>query len=235
MKQILDIGCGTGFRTSRLKYNLSSEVTGIDISNKNIKIAKNRYPEIKFKIMSAEKMLFTDNFFDEVYAVDVLEHVNNLDKTIEEINRVLKKAGKLTVVVPAEKSENWLIKIRPNYLKEMNHQRIFKQGELKSILSKKNYSLNKIKAQNFIEHLELYFFTKTQKSSSTQLQIGDWRKNPFTIIIHAFFASFDPYWVFNTPLKFIPIWLITIPIGFIINFFGNKIMPKSIHYEFIKT
>jgi hypothetical protein len=38
----------------------------------------------------------------------------------------------------------------------------------------------------------------------------------------------------KTPLKYIPLWIITLPIGWLINSVGNMYFPKSFYYEFIK-
>jgi len=51
--------------------------------------------------------------------------------------------------------------------------------------------------------------------------------------LHAIMLYFDPL-VLKTPLVYFPIWIITLPVGAIINYFGNIFFPKSFYYEFIK-
>lgn len=234
MKRILDIGCGTGYRTSKLKSSAHTQVIGIDTSKHSIAQAKKRYPKIQFKVMSAEKILYKDNYFNEIYAIDVLEHIDNLKLAVREIARVLKAGGKLVVIVPGERSEHWLAHLRPTYSQEIHHVRIFKSGQLRKIFEKNGLIMKKYQPRNFLQHLELYYFLKTHKTSSSQLEIGNWRTNWLSILVHAIVSMFDPYWVFHTPLVFIPLWIFTLPIGFVINFFGNRITPKSIYYEFVK-
>lgn len=235
MKRILDIGCGTGYRTSKLKTSPNIKVVGIDISKQNIAQAEKRYLDIQFRVMSAEKILYPDNYFDEINAVDVLEHIDNLKLAIKEIVRVLKVGGKFNILVPGEKSEEWLLKIRPTYFQEIHHVRVFKSGELEKMFNKMGLFMKKHQRCNFLQHLELFYFFKTQNTSLSQLEIGNWRNNWLSILVHATVSMFDPYWVFHSPLIFIPLWVFTVPLGFVINFFGNRIMPKSIYYEFIKT
>jgi len=55
----------------------------------------------------------------------------------------------------------------------------------------------------------------------------------FTKFVFVFMLLFDPF-ILKTPLKYFPIWVFTLPIGMFINFFGNKIFPRSVYYEFIK-
>lgn len=232
-KRILDIGCGSGFRTSRLaKPGL--KVYGIDVSGENINKARSRYGDVIFKTMNSEEMGFPRDCFDKVYAIDVLEHVDNITKTLKETRRVLKVGGQFIVLVPAEKSEKWLLKLRPTFHKEIHHVRIFKNGELQNKMDKLGFDVTKKSQRDFLKHAELYYSFKTKNSSKSQLDIGSWDDSFLSMVMHALVSSFDPYWVFNTPIKYVPIWIITLPLGALINLFGNRIFPKSVYFEFVK-
>lgn len=234
IKLILDIGCGTGYRTYQLSKKRNVEAIGIDIAKESIQIARQRYPQVTFKIMSAEKIIYKKGAFDYVYATDILEHVDKINIVINEIKRVLKKNGKFIIIVPGEKSEEWLLKLRPTYFEEIHHVRIFRGNYLKNYLTTYGFKMIVKKPRNFIQHIEFYYFFKKKKLSASQLEIGKWDDGFISIFIHASVSSFDPYWVFHTPLKFIPTWLVSLPLGSIVNYFGNKKMPKSIYYEFTK-
>jgi ubiquinone/menaquinone biosynthesis C-methylase UbiE len=234
MKRILDLGCGTGYRTYVLSKKRDTIVTGVDISKKNIKVAKKKYPKVDFRKMNVEKLRFERNFFDKVYAVDVLEHVDNLEAVLKEAARVTKKNGKLLAEIPSEKSEKWLLSKRPTFHKEIHHVRIFKDKDLENKLANYSFKIIKKKNKNFLQHLELYYSFKTKGLSSTQLDIGSWNDTALSIMVHIIVSFFDPYWVFNTHLKYVPFWIITLPVGYVVNYFGNKIMPKSVYYEFVK-
>lgn len=231
MNKALDIGCGRGFNVARLSKKFDS--TGIDLSEQNVALCKKRYPDMKFVVMDAGNIKFPDNYFSRVDAMDILEHVDNLRAVIKEVNRVMKKGGIFNINVPAEKSEHWLIKIRPNYHKEIHHVRIFKAGEMQKNLESLGFKMIKEQPRDFLQHIELYFMFKRNNKSSSQVSVGDWRDNIWTKILHVSILYFDKE-ILTTPLKFLPIWLVTIPMGFIVNSFGNKIFPKSMYYEFIK-
>ncbi len=231
--KILEIGCGQGFNTQMLAKNKKNDVIGIDLSKNDIKIAKKRYPTVHFEAMNAEKLKFLDNSFDKIYAMDVLEHVDSIQKVAKEISRVLKKKGILVVNIPFYKSEKWLSKVRPTYFKEIHHVRVFKEKELEEVLEKQGLYVKKKSRRGFIQHIELYILLKRKVKSKTQLSIGSWRDNIFTKSVHAMVLYFEPL-VLSTPLVYIPIWIITIPLGYVINFFGNLVFPKSYYYEFIK-
>ena len=89
---ILDLGCGYGRLYPYLKKK--GKYTGIDISIKGIKKAKKDYPDGTFHIMGAEVTTFDNNEFDSVFAgFNVVDEINNLDLTFEEIKRILKNNG----------------------------------------------------------------------------------------------------------------------------------------------
>ncbi|MDE2025385.1 MAG: class I SAM-dependent methyltransferase [Patescibacteria group bacterium] len=233
-KYLLDIGCGRGYRTFQLSKKPYTHVFGIDLSKENISLAKKRYPGVKFSVMNAQNLRFKTGMFDSVYAVDVLEHVNNVEAVLRGISNIVKKNGSAVIIVPGERSEQWLQRLRPTYFKEIHHVRIFKKGKMEKLFAQYGFTLKTKKATNFLQHLELYYFFKTSKQSACQLEIGSWNNNMLSMGIHALVASFDPYWVFHSPLKYIPIWLLTLPVGIVGNYFGNKYMPKSMYYEFVK-
>ena len=57
-QRILDIGCGKGRFTSRLKSATGSPVTALDISSTAIEIAQSRYPDIEFVVAAAPPYSF---------------------------------------------------------------------------------------------------------------------------------------------------------------------------------
>jgi ubiquinone/menaquinone biosynthesis C-methylase UbiE len=96
--KILDIGCGTGIVMKKLeKYG---EVYGMDISEEAIKFCNKRGIKNISK-SSALKIPYKNDYFDLITILDVLEHVDEDQKTLEEINRVLKREGICILTVPA--------------------------------------------------------------------------------------------------------------------------------------
>jgi len=72
-----------------------------------------------------EDLGFENDFFDEIYCFDVLEHVENLDLVMKTIKSLLKNEGLLYVEVPYDASEKMLLRVNPNYHREIGHVRIF--------------------------------------------------------------------------------------------------------------
>lgn len=92
---VLDLCCGTGDLAKLLKrYNPNSSVTGMDFSVKMIEIAKNRIEGVRFLQGDATNLPYADNTFDAVTMGFGLRNIQNAEKTIEEVYRVLKPNGK---------------------------------------------------------------------------------------------------------------------------------------------
>ena len=87
--RILEIGCSYGFWLDLLSP-YTDNLTGIDIYNS---MAPSLKKKIKFKKGDGTKIPFQKNTFDIVYSVDVIEHVQNDLKFVQENYRVLKNNG----------------------------------------------------------------------------------------------------------------------------------------------
>lgn len=92
----LEVGCGGGILTMEIA-KLGFETHGLDISENAIQQARYQAEKeglaIHYQVASALELPFEDQSFDVVFCCDVLEHLPDLDKAIEEIARVTKKGG----------------------------------------------------------------------------------------------------------------------------------------------
>ena len=93
--QILDIGCGGGL-ISEPMARLGGTVTGIDASEKNIKVAQLHSNKNNLKINYLNKSpehLKDFEKFDVILNLEVIEHVENVNLYIESCYKLLKKGG----------------------------------------------------------------------------------------------------------------------------------------------
>jgi ubiquinone/menaquinone biosynthesis C-methylase UbiE len=98
-KKFLEIGCGLGYFSNKA-FKMGAKVTGIDIGPKLVVINKKLTPKGNFLVASASKLPFKDSSFDIVLSTEVIEHVDNQDKAIKEMFRVLKGGGTLVITTP---------------------------------------------------------------------------------------------------------------------------------------
>ncbi|MCR4410070.1 MAG: class I SAM-dependent methyltransferase [Candidatus Saccharicenans sp.] len=95
-EKILDVGCGDGFYTERIARK-GAETTGIDIRKKALARARNRCSSLKLRFieMDAEELDLPENHFDKVISFCVIEHLQDDEKTLRQIARLLKPGGRL--------------------------------------------------------------------------------------------------------------------------------------------
>ena len=92
----LDVGCGGGLLAEEFAQ-LGCAVTGVDPSPKSIEVAREHAAiagfDIDYREASGESLPFADGEFPVVYCCDVLEHVDDVGRTVNEIARVLEPGG----------------------------------------------------------------------------------------------------------------------------------------------
>jgi ubiquinone/menaquinone biosynthesis C-methylase UbiE len=100
---LLDIGCGTGGVLVAARHKFKDTI-GIDISLQRLVIAKKRFEELNLNVSllcgGAERLPFRNNWFDLIFAGDVIEHVKDQTASLMESRRVLKKDGILFIATP---------------------------------------------------------------------------------------------------------------------------------------
>ena len=93
--KILDIGCGGGLLSEPLS-RLGATVTGIDASDRNIKVAKMHLKKSKLDVdyycSSPDKFVAKEKF-DVVLNMEIVEHVDNVDFFLFKSSELLKKNG----------------------------------------------------------------------------------------------------------------------------------------------
>jgi 2-polyprenyl-6-hydroxyphenyl methylase/3-demethylubiquinone-9 3-methyltransferase len=167
---ILDIGCGGGL-ISEPMARLGGRVTGIDASEKNIKVAKIHAKKNELKINYLKKSpeeLENKDKFDIILNLEIVEHVDNVGLYIESCYNLLKKDGLmftatlnrsfmsyLKAIIGAEYIMRWL----PIGTHDWN--KFLKPEELEKQLQDKKFSMVEIKGLEFNP-----FLNKWRKSNN---------------------------------------------------------------------
>lgn len=96
--RILDAGAGEGFTIDRLqKEQIGKEIEGVEFMQEAIDLGKQHHPNAHIIQGDIHKLPYPDNSFDTVICTEVLEHVVEPEKALQELVRVSSKYVVLTV------------------------------------------------------------------------------------------------------------------------------------------
>ena len=156
--KILDIGCGGGLLSEPMS-RMGANVTGIDASDKNIKIAKLHSKKNKLKInylCSSPEKLKIEKKFDVILNMEIVEHVEDIDFFLKSCSKLLKKNGLMFVATINKTLKSYVFAIVGaeyvlRWLPIGTHEweKFVKPEDLKKILIKNDLSLNKLEGMNF--------------------------------------------------------------------------------------
>ncbi len=140
-KKILDLGCGDGFHTS-IVLSVRNKVTAVDFNRPKY---ASGYKFVKADV--EEKLPFPEKSFDIVTCMDIIEHLLEPRKLLENAARYLKDGGKLIVTTP-----NYLFILRrieflfgkPLQTYNDPHIRLFTVHEMKKLFSDAGFRVKKI-------------------------------------------------------------------------------------------
>jgi ubiquinone/menaquinone biosynthesis C-methylase UbiE len=95
---MLDVACGMGATTRYLlKHYEPSQLTGINISEKQIDRCRETCPACEFRVMDAARCDFPDSHFDNIICVEAVFHFNTREAFLKEALRILKPGGRLVL------------------------------------------------------------------------------------------------------------------------------------------
>ena len=140
-EKILDLGCGNG-RFYEIFEKMGVDYFGVDVSEKLIEIAKNKYPQAKFQVTPALNLPFPNNFFDKILSVAVFHHLPSAEfrlRYLKEARRILKPEGLLVLTV-------W----------NLNPFKMFLIGEWERALSFLKFSILKIFGKSRLDFGDFY-------------------------------------------------------------------------------
>ena len=87
--KVLDVGCASGgFFNIMRSYEPHIEYTGVDLSERAVELAKERYPEATFIVTEGFELVFANNTFDVVHCTSVFNNEPNYQAMLQEMYRV---------------------------------------------------------------------------------------------------------------------------------------------------
>ena len=129
----LDLGCGEG-RFSRELAAAGHRVTGVDVSPDLVELAQAADPTGTYLVADAKSLPFAEATFDLVVAFNVLSCVDDLERGVGEVARVLPAGGRVcfSIVHPMytggrRRDDSWVIDA--GYMDERLHTERVRRGE----------------------------------------------------------------------------------------------------------
>lgn len=94
--RVLDVGCGIGIWLDRLGSSYGTVGTGVDISPQSLARAHSRsVRQSAFVLADARALPVADGSFDLVISMDVLEHIEEPQRAVDEMIRVANHGGRI--------------------------------------------------------------------------------------------------------------------------------------------
>lgn len=157
---VLDVSSGKGTFACYYTEEFGSKVTGIDINEEFVRISRKKAKKkgishlVDFKVGDSTKLPFPDNSFDVVVnecAVGLMA-INNPQKVLDEMYRVLKPGGKIVIhestwekELPRDTKENLALKLGT---------KPFTKDEWHSMLTKSGVNVTDIEDWSGIENIQ---------------------------------------------------------------------------------
>lgn len=142
--KMLDIGSGGGQLLNTLN-SLGKLAIGIEPDKSIFNMCKSRYPNLNVLNCKAEDIdKHKLSGFDCAIMIDSLEHIENDQKTIQNIFHLLKNYGKLIINVPCYEFL-WGIKDRKH-----GHYRRYNKRSLKTLLTSNSFRIQSMRYWNMI-------------------------------------------------------------------------------------
>jgi len=207
-RPILDLGCGFG-EFAGVFFESQVEM-GVDISWKELLIAKKFGKYKKLKKADARHLPFQDESFNTVLSVSTLEHIEKVEKVISEVKRVLKSGGKFVCTVNTSKINRLLF--FPAFLRRLGfkglansylnifheifkHETLYSKKKWKQILEKEGFKIEtcrEIISPTSTRIFEIFLFT-AWPSQIFKLFFGwryAWRPKWFKELLVSYFSKF---------------------------------------------
>ncbi len=152
--KILEVGCGVGNFSSQLSEY--GDVTSIDVNDKYVSKAnyENKNINIGFGDIEVGKYFFNNKKFDSIICLNVLEHINNHDRALSNMYKLLNNNGFLIILVPAH------MLLMSKFDKLLGHFRRYDIKYLKDQLISQGFTIKVIRYINWWGAIGWFIFIK---------------------------------------------------------------------------
>jgi SAM-dependent methyltransferase len=157
---LVDVGAGTGAFAASMSAHC--RVIAVDDYPQSLEILRRRLGEKSVIAASSTALPLPDGSADFVTALDVLEHVEDDQKAMSEIWRILKPGGVAVVTVPA------LMCLWSDWDESLLHQRRYGKCQLRRLVGEKDGKILSINFMNFFAFPAVWLARRLRESGSTK-------------------------------------------------------------------
>lgn len=179
-ESLLDLPCGDGTLTGLFARHFE-RVVGVDASSKHLKIARERAPQAEFYESLIEEFN-TDERFDNVVMLNILEHVNDPISILRKAASLLKEKGTLIVHVPNANAINRHIAVKMGTLESLEELSPF---DINVAGHRRSYTLDSLKNEftdaglNIVSTGGIFYKMLSTAQMDWFLKNGPWQEGGF--------------------------------------------------------
>jgi 2-polyprenyl-3-methyl-5-hydroxy-6-metoxy-1,4-benzoquinol methylase len=166
-KNVLELGPGSGYFSAGLKFVFpQAQITVLDVNQEVLDLNKNNFQYQTIKAIPEEYIEELEHKFDFIIARDIIEHVIDISKVIENVNRYLTEGGYFHFITPNGHEDVW------------SHYLTFKQKKIPSdlLINHVNYfdgkGLIQFLEKNNFQEIDYYTY-----KIKTALKGRGWKEN----------------------------------------------------------
>lgn len=154
---ILDVACGNGYLLHELSKKAKVQAFGVDVSEKMIEIAKEKYPDCNFQARACPPLPYGNESMDIITVSCAFHHFENPQGFVTECYRVLRSDGKVYIADPylppvLRQLQNAVI----NPIYHAGDVRIYNKKEIQSFFSAAGFG----KGNVYIKGMALFYIAK---------------------------------------------------------------------------
>ncbi|MDY6905675.1 MAG: class I SAM-dependent methyltransferase [Thermodesulfobacteriota bacterium] len=150
---VLDAGCGNGRYCKKLSHNGYKNIYAVDFFKSDMN-------DINFLLASVDQLPFCDNSFDFIYSLSVIHYLDDLNKGICELGRVLRPGGTLILTFFNKHSLYTILrKLKRNIIKNTKYSldklQFLNPEAYETILRKNGFSIIEVNGYLFPQYTQL--------------------------------------------------------------------------------
>lgn len=142
----VDVGCGGGYISKEINSVFKCNVYSLDSSRSAIEYAikNNSFEKSEYVNEPANRINLTDSSADLILCIGVLEHIKDIQSTLNELNRILKPSGKYVIISSNKYSIIYLQRLfkQAIHIWRYGYQKNWKAKKLIKVLKENNFDVD---------------------------------------------------------------------------------------------